>query len=247
MFENDFVEEDRNLIADLLDRYGKDEFFRKYYDAIWDGYQENKKGLDEYDAFFVELVEDELLSDRAKILKCLRSEKTYNLKLRELWRKYLIRFPKLKADVDGAHVVYEEYISNHIGLNPFWEFKFSYEDTNGQSQTDRICISNDYKENYAKGFHKFYALDRVFLITFLLKTWDKFDAFTLSKFKYDFFPLELLYGPRLFAVDEVKAVLRKMGVEVEVIKEAYEDELIEREVAEAEAIAKEAMEEYEDS
>lgn len=243
MFNNDLVEADRDFLAEMLEKYAKDEFYKKYYDTVWQGFENGKKNLDEHDAFFVELIEDELLSDRAKILKCLRKEKPYNLKIRELWRKFLIRFPQLKQDADEAFMVYEDKVGSHIGLHPFWQVSYEYEDANGKLAKDKLCICNYYEENTEKGFHKFYSLDRVFLASFMLKTWDRHDVFVNSSFKYDFLPIEVLHGPKLLSVDEIKEIFKKMGVDFEEVRTAYEEELIEREVQEAEAIAEEEMEE----
>ena len=77
----------------------------------------------------------------------------------------------------------------------------------------------------------------------MLKTWDRHDVFVNSSFKYDFLPIEVLHGPKLLSVDEIKEIFKKMGVDFEEVRTAYEEELIEREVQEAEAIAEEEMEE----
>lgn len=243
MIDNGLLEADRDLFADMLEKYNTDEFYKSYFDAIWQGFENGKNDLDKYDAFLLELIEDALLSDRAKILKCLRKEKPYNLKIREMWRKFLIRFPELKQDADEAYMVYENVVGSHIGLQSFWQVSYEYEDANGKLAKDKLCICNYSEEKSDKGFHKFYSLDQVFLTSFLLNNWKKFDVFTHSHFKYEFLPIEILHGLKLFTYEEVESIFKKMGFDAEKLKVAHEEETIEGEIQMAEAIAKEAMEE----
>ena len=163
----------KNRIAlnSIISFFEKDELTKLYVDGFWNGYLENKAKLDVYDAFFAELFEEALLSDRVRILKCLRKEKEYQLKIRELWRKYLIRFPHLKTNAEEADHVYNEKLG-HILFNPFFEFTYSYKFEDGIVHTDRLRICSN-------GFNnKFLNIDRQFLNIFIVKNWNVVDPVT---------------------------------------------------------------------
>lgn len=205
---------DRELLAGILNEYNNVELSRNYYDAIWDGYQKIKENLDEYDAFFMELFEDTLLSNRHKILRSLRLEDAFNLEIRELWRKYLIRFPELKNDSEEAYLIYEDKLG-HIGLCPSLEVKFEYVNSEGEIKKDRLCICNDVWIDDVEDIHEFCFIDRMFLVVFLVKTWNKLDVCTNSRLRDYFLLDEILKGPMFFTKEEIHNILSKLGEELE--------------------------------
>lgn len=207
----------------------------RYVDAVWEGYQANKQKLDEHEAFFAELFEDELLSKRKKILKYLCKKMEYeavsnnesvegcilrnlhkeiyfDLRIREVWRKYLIRFKELKEDLEKARAVYDK-ILNHIPLNPFWEFTYGYEDVEGKVKEDRLCICHT-SMCTSKDNIWLYDIDKYFLQVFLYKTWDKIDPLdnmSLKKYYYE----DEFSGEDLTTDEEADRMLAELEAELE--------------------------------
>lgn len=158
----------RKYLDLIVDYYSKDVTSFSYVDAVWNAYQENKAKLDEYDAFLAELIEDELLADRRRILKCLRKDKPYNLCIKELWKKYLIRFPQIKQ------MNYEDWLGikygkvDHYATSPYWHVKFEYE-MDEKKVTDYIAISTLF-EGDGYGNEIFHNIDKFFLQVFIVMT-----------------------------------------------------------------------------
>lgn len=158
----------RKYLDLIVDYYSKDVASFSYVDAVWSAYQDNKAKLDEYDAFLAKLIEDELLADRRRILKCLRKGEPYDLCIKELWKKYLIRFPQIKKMNYDDWVEMKHGKVLHYATSPYWHFKFEYE-MDGKTATDYIVISTFF-EGDEYGNEIFYNIDKFFLQVFIVMT-----------------------------------------------------------------------------